>query len=320
MARKQTGQKGFAEMFVGDGLGVNRRLEAIEKTFDWIPFEEMLGVIYDNGQGRPSYPPLLMFKVLLLQQWYELSDPMTEEALSDRLSFRRFVGLSLSDSTPDHSTISRFRAQMDAHALGSAVFEELSRQLDGHGLIVRKGTLMDASIVSAQAAKPSMRKGSAASSSIDPDAAWTRKGGRSYFGYKAHVCTDQGSGLIRKAILTPARINESSVADDLIMGDEQAIYADKGYENKHRRKRLKAAGIKDRIMHRSHKHQSGLPYWQQQRNRLIIPIRSPVEQVFGLMKRSYGYTSVRYFSLARNALQLNLLCMAINMRKAITLL
>jgi IS5 family transposase len=159
-----------------------------------------------------------------------------------------------------------------------------------------------------------------ASSSVDPDAAWTRKGGRSYFGYKAHVCTDQGSGLIRKAILTPARINESSVADDLIMGDEQAIYADKGYENKHRRKRLKAAGIKDRIMHRSHKHQKQLPHWQQQRNRLIIPIRSPVEQVFGLMKRSYGYTRVRYFSLARNTLQLNLLCMAINMRKAITLL
>lgn len=160
MARKQTGQKGFAEMFVGDGLGVNRRLEAIDEAFDWAPFEEMLNVIYDNEQGRPSYPPLLMFKVLLLQQWYDLSDPMTEEALSDRLSFRRFAGLSLSDSTPDYSTISRFRAQMDAHALGSSVFEELSRQLDGHGLIVRKGTLMDASIVSAQAAKPSFRKGS----------------------------------------------------------------------------------------------------------------------------------------------------------------
>lgn len=320
MARKQTGQSSFADMFVGTGLGANARLEAIDEAFEWSAFEQVLDVIYDNTRGRPSYPPVLMFKVLLLQQWYDLSDPMAEEALGDRLSFRRFVGLSLSDGTPDHSTISRFRSQLDAHALGGVLFEELARQLDSHNLIVRKGTLMDASIISAQAAKPSYRQGSGASSPTDPDADWTRKGGKSHFGYKAHIATDQGSGLIRRAILTPANINESSVADDLVMGDEAAIYADKGYENKHRRRRLKEAGIKDRIMHRSHKHQDGLPYWQQQRNRLIIPIRSPVEQVFGLMKRSYGYTQVRYLSLKKNALQLDILCIAINIRKALVLM
>ncbi|MFM9846760.1 MAG: transposase [Hyphomicrobiaceae bacterium] len=108
---------------------------------------------------------------------------------------------------------------------------------------------------------------------------WTRKGGKSYFGYKAHVAVDAGSGLIRQAILTPAKTFESEVADRLVCGDERAVYGDKAYEHKARRARLKAAGIKDRIMHRSHKSQTGLPYWQQRRNRLIAPIRSAVERV-----------------------------------------
>ena len=127
---------------------------------------------------------------------------------------------------------------------------------------------------------------------------------------------DQGSGLIRRAELTSARINESLVADALICGDEGAIYADKAYEHKDRRQRLKAAGIKDRIMHRSHKHQAALPHWQAIRNRLISPIRSAVERVFGTFKRTYGYRRVRYRSLQANLLQLRLLCIAFNLRRA----
>ena len=131
---------------------------------------------------------------------------------------------------------------------------------------------------------------------------------------------DEGSGLIRRAELTSAKVYESQTAEALICGDERAVYADKAYEHKDRRRRLKAAGVKDRIMHRSHKHQAALPYWQALRNRLISPIRSAVERVFGTFKRTYGYRRVRYRGLEANLLQLRLLCIAFNLRKAVTLL
>jgi hypothetical protein len=120
----------------------------------------------------------------------------------------------------------------------------------------------------------------------------------SCFECKAHVAMDQGSSLIRRAILTPAKIYESLVADGLIQSDKRAVYAGRAYEHKERR-RGSAQGIKDRIMHRSHSNQPALPFWQQRRNKLIIPIRAAVEHLFGVMKRSYGYRPVRYFSLAR---------------------
>ena len=188
-----------------------------------------------------------------------------------------------------------------------------------HGLLLRRGTMIDATLVAAQARPPSFEAGAGAKSPVDGDADWTRQNNKAYFGYKAHVAMDQGSNLIRRAILTPAKVYESLVADQLIQGDERAVYADRAYEHKERRRRLKALGIKDRIMHRSHSNQPALPFWQQRRNQLIIPIRAGVEHLFGVMKRSYGYRRVRYFSLARNALHLELICLAMNLRRAAVL-
>lgn len=131
---------------------------------------------------------------------------------------------------------------------------------------------------------------------------------------------DKDSGLVRRAELTPANIYESEVADMLICGDEAAVYADKTYEHKERRRRLRAEGVKDRIMHRSHKNQAELPIWQKRRNALIGPIRKHVERVFGTLKRSYGYHQVRYYTLEANATQLFLLTTAMNLKRAAVLL
>jgi IS5 family transposase len=196
------------------------------------------------------------------------------------------------------------------------LFSEVAAQLDRRGLILKRRTLMDATIVEAQASKPSYQESPGARVRVDPDADWTRKGGKSHYGYKAHVAVDDGHGLIRQTILTPAKTYESEVADDLVCGDERAVYADKAYEHKQRRARLKAAGIKNRIMHRSHKNQPRLPYWQQRRNALIAPIRAAVERVFGTLKRCYGHARVRYFNLTANATQLRLLAVAYNLRRA----
>lgn len=236
-------QLGFAEAFMAVGVGANRRLDRVSEVVAWAPFERLLEAARPGAAGRPPYPALSMFKALLLQQWYGLSDPGLEEALLDRLSLRRFCGFALDQATPDETTICRFRQTLTAAGLGIRLLNELNHQLDAKGMIVRTGTLIDATIVEAQARAPGMDAAPGAKSPADADADWTRKGGRSYFGYKAHMAVDQGSGLIRKAILTPARVNESEVADDLVCGDETAVYADKAYENKHRRRQLKESGI-----------------------------------------------------------------------------
>jgi transposase, IS5 family len=315
---RTSGQGDLAEAWLSPQLGRNVRLDRIAGSFDWAAVERLVSVVYAAPKGRPSWPPLMMVKALLLQQWYGLSDPGLEEALSDRLSFRRFVGLGLDEAQPDHSVISRFRKQLRERGLDQALFEEVERQLEARGLLLKAGTLMDATVVTAQVSKPGSPAGSR--SALDPDADWTRKGGRSWFGYKAHVGVDQGSGLIRRAVLTSAKVYESQVAEALICGDERAVYGDRAYEHKARRRRLKAAGVKDRIMHRSHKNQAALPPWQARRNKLISPIRAAVERVFGTWKRGYGYTRVRYRGLAANLLQLRFLCIAYNLRRADTLL
>ena len=313
----QTGGASFAAQWVSPRLGRNKQLERIDQAVDWTPLARLVRGIHATAEGRASYPPLLMVKALLLEQWYGLSDPRMEEALWNQLDFRRFVGLGLMDDAPDHSTISRFRSALGAER-AEALFAEVGRQLDARGLMVKKGTLLDATLVAAQVAPRPLSEGRGATHPLDADASWTktRRGTRTAFGYKAHVGVDQGTGLVRKAVLTPANVYESEVADALIGWDEGAVYADKAYESKGRRKRLREHRINDRIMHRSHKHQRELPHWQRERNKRIAPIRSAVERVFGTLKRSYGYGRVRYRGLARNRVELLFKVMAYNLRRA----
>lgn len=313
---RELGQQSLVEAFLPERVGRNERLERIGQAVDWDRVGKLVEEVYSSPEGRPSYPPLMMVKVVLLQQWYNASDPEMEAALWDRLSFRRFVGLGLQEESPDYSTISRFRKELTERGLGERLFKEVGRQLEERGLVVKKGTLIDATLVEAQARRPSASAGLGVRSTTDPDADWTRKGSRSYFGYKVHVGVDASSGLIRKAMLTSAKVYESEVADDLVTGDEAAVYGDRAYESRERRNWLKSVGIKDRMMHRSHKHQARLPYWQKRRNELISRARAPVEKVFGTLKRTYGYSRVRYMRLDRNVTEMWLKCMAYNLRRA----
>jgi len=314
-------QGSFAEAFLGPGIGRNRRLERIAGLIDWSEVAALARQVRDGRHGRPPHDPLAMVKALLLQQWYGLSDPGLEEALLDRVSFRRFCGFALDGTTPDETTLCRFRGDLAEAGLAEKVFAAVLAQIDAKGLILREGTIVDATLIEAGVKRPSggpVGEGSA----LDPDAAWTKSGPTrgSFFGYKAHVATDQGSGLIRKAKLTPANIYESLVADDLIEPDVKAVYADKAYEKKERRAWLKACGVNDRIMHRSHKNQARLPHWQAMRNRLITPIRAGIERTFAVFKEGYRWRRVRYRGLQRNGAHLMLIAMAFNLRRAEKLL
>lgn len=336
MAVRRLGQLSLADRLAERSGGRAAGLARIDALVDWRALATLLVPLDPSRRGAPGYPALMMFKALLLQQWYGLSDPGLEEALADRVSFRRFVGLSLSDETPDHSTISRFRAALAADGLSPRLFEAINRQIDAQGLLVRKGTLIDASLVEAQVKRPRKPEDATApaaagdtpaaeaapprpasklvASPTDPEATWAKKGSRRYFGYKAHVGVDLGSNIIRRARLTTAAVADTSMAEDLIVGDEGAVYADKAYDTKARRQALTARGVKDRIAHRPNKHHA-LTHWQAKRNDGIAHRRSAVERVFAIAKCLMGWRRVRYRGLQRNATHLDLLCTAINLRR-----
>src|SRR5512143_1787237 len=189
MAHKERGQASFVEAFLRPDVGVNRRLERIDRTIDWAPLAALVKPGRSGAWGRPSCPPLAMLKALFLQRWDSLSDEGLEEALADRLSFRRFCGFALDDETPDGKTVCRFRLALVAAGLPERSFAELDRQLEAEGLFVKSGTLIDASLIEADVKRPPTEEGEVAER--DPDAGFTRRGQKSFFGYKAHIAVDR---------------------------------------------------------------------------------------------------------------------------------
>jgi IS5 family transposase len=279
--RRESKQASFAEALVAGGG--NRRLEAIEALVDWAAVDRLLQPVYAAPSGRASYPVLSLFKAVLLGAWHGLGDPELEAALGDRLSFRRFARLALDEPVPDHSTLWRFRDQLRRLGLAEAVFAEVNRQLESHGLVVKAGTLVDATLVPAAAAEPPKQKGGGRSAA-DPDATWTKRAkGGAHFGYKLHAGVDAGSGIVRRARLTPANLNEITVGPELVAGDAIA-----------------AIGAKNRVQRRNQKNRR-LRASERRRNVLIGRVRGRVEGVFGALKRSYGLARLRYMNLARNA-------------------
>jgi IS5 family transposase len=316
----------MAEAFLHPSVGRNVRLEAIAERIDWRAVERALAELRSGKRGAPPYPALLMTKALLLQQWYGLSDPALEESLLDRMSFRRFVGLAGDEPAPDHATLWRFRQALSAAGLDKAVLEAVNSQLDAQGLIVRQGTLIDASLIAAQsrppapAAKDAVEPGASrlVGSPREPDADWTRRGSVRFFGYKVHVAADRGHTLVRRVDFTPASVNDTVIADDLMIGDEAEVWADKAYDSHARRARLAQAGIKNRICRRGNKHHRPST-WSQRRNRAIARVRSRVETVFAILKRHYRHHRARYLTLQRNRTDLIMACVALNLRRALTL-
>lgn len=317
MAEKRTGQLSFVEALQSESVGRLGRLDRLSELVKWYRFERLLKELRHDGPGRAGYPALVMFKAQLLGSLYGLSDPELEEALSDRLSFRRFVGLSLEDPTPDHTTIWRFRQELIERELLDKLFAELDRQLDKAGLLIRRGTMLDATLIETQASsRPG--KGEAAK---DPDARFTRRQGKSggTYGYKAHVGVDKGSGLIRRVITTPANVNDTTPADDLICGDEAEVWADAAYHTHARVAALKARGIKPRLQRRPNKHHPELPPRLKHYNRLIGRQRAAVETTFATWKRRMGFNAIRYIGLQRATAQVTLTAIAFNMRRWVAL-
>ena len=312
MAVKRTGQLSLAEALLGGKLsGGSTPLDRLSGLVKWYRFEKLLAALRDGGPGRAAWPPLVLFKALLLQSLYGLSDRELEEALGDRLSFRRFVGLGLEETIPDHTVLSRFRNLLVGEGLMEKLFGELDRQLEKAGVILKRGTMLDATLIDAVSAPPT-----AGRPSRDADARITARKGKGgvTFGYKAHVGVDEGSGLIRTVITTPANVNDTVVADRLMRGDEKTVWADAAYDTHARRARLKAEGRKVRIARRPNKHHP-LPERLKRYNRLIARRRSAVETTFATLKNRMKLTMIRYVGLAKAAAQVTMAAIAFNMRR-----
>jgi IS5 family transposase len=312
-------QMSLVEALLDPRMVLQSKLKAFSEVIDWAPLGELARQMRPGRLGRRPYDVLSMLKALYLASLYDLSDPVLEAELIDRFSFRAFCGFMPDKPTPDETTLCRFRNDCIAAGILEKAFAEVNRQLDAKGLIARKGTMIDATIVSAASRRPPQEAGAKPSLAREPGASFTRKGGNSYFGYRLHIGVDVGIGIIRRLALTPAHVNESSVADALIIGDEGAVYADRGYESKTRRAALKARHVKDRIMHRGHKHQAALPHWQARRNALIAKRRAPVERVFGNFKRLYRRARTRYTSFLHNLGDFQRLATVYNLRRAISI-
>jgi IS5 family transposase len=301
---KKLGQLSFADDLVA---GATNFLSEVDEVLDFSLLEKELSGIYSSNTGRPSYPLVLLFKTLLLQQWYNLSDPGMEEALCDRISFRRFVGLSLSDAVPDHSTISRFRSQLGDRY--EKLLSSMNTQFESQGFVIKEGTMLDASFVRSSSPKKT----------VDPEAgAYGRYPEKGSAGYKMHAAVDKKSGLIRRVITTTANTNDTMVADALIIGDEQAVYADKAYDKRARRKALQERGIFAGLMHRPN---PGYPLTLKQTafNKRMTKLRAPVEHVFGILKNHYRLRRARYIGLTRTSIQITLACMAMNIKRCLVL-
>ena len=237
-----------------------------------------------------------------------------------------FAGCRWASTAPDHSTLNRFRNALQQDGLDRQIFDEVSRQLDSRGLVLRKGTLVDASLLPAAVNPPKKPKeplppgpdGEVPSQLVkslrDPQAEWAKKGGTRYFGYKVHVGVDQGSAIIRRVKLTGASVNDTVPADELICGDEAAVYADAAYHTHRREQQLTERGIEAHLMRRGNKHHARSEA-DKERNEAIGKQRAPVEQVFGRMKTTYRWARARCLGLARNTTHLLLLCAAMNLKR-----
>src|SRR3954463_2824246 len=205
MARRDFRQTGLAGGIVRRRGKKSEWLDRLDAALDWPALETIVEGVYASREGGLAYPLLTYVKLLPLQQGHGLSDEGLEAAVDDRLSFRRFAGIPLSESVPDHSSVWRFREQLAERGLAARLLAEVNRQLDAKGLILRRGTLIDATILEAAVRPPKGDAGEVAER--DPQAGWTRKNGKSRFGYKAHAAVDEGSGLVRGATLTPADVH-----------------------------------------------------------------------------------------------------------------
>jgi IS5 family transposase len=336
------GQPGFFD--------VERRLEAlsakgdplvtVKTTVPWEDFRTDLEAVTKDkdrksNAGRKAYDVVLKFKILVLQSLYNLSDEQTEFLIRDRLSFMRFLDLGLEDAVPDATTIWLFREALVEADLIDKLFERFSQHLEAKGYLARGGQIVDATIVSAPKQRNSRdendqvkagqtpedwEKKPAKNRQKDKDARWTKKHGRSYFGYKNHVGIDKVHKLIRKWTATDASPHDSQVLDDILDETNTAkeVWADSAYRSSEIEAKLQGRGFRSRI-HRRGARNRPLSKAQAAANTRCSKVRARVEHVFGHQENSMGGKVVRTIGMARAKFKIGMMNLGYNIGRLVQL-
>jgi transposase, IS5 family len=291
-------QRTFADLAWDGKKKVTRREQFLAEMDRVIPWPQLLKQIAPHypapERGRPAMPLERMLRIYFCQQWFDLSDPAAEDALYDSESIRRFVGIDLaSDAVPDETTILRFRHLLEAHELTRALFLKVAELLAQKGVMLKRGTIVDATILHA----PSSTKNAA--KARDPEMRQTRKGNQWYFGMKVHIGTDL-NGLTHSLTTTHAAAPDLPQLPVLLSGDETVVYGDAAYWcAAHRELYQGELGIRYRMNRRSGG-KSELTPRERQINTARSRHRARVEHAFHVVKHLWGFTKVRYRGLAKN--------------------
>ncbi|HPR90782.1 MAG TPA: IS5 family transposase [Synergistaceae bacterium] len=270
-------------------------LAEMERVVPWKELYSLIEPFYPKaGKGRPPVGLERMLRIHFLQSWFNLSDPGAEEALYDMESLRRFVGIDLgNEPVPDETTICKFRHLLEAHGLGERIFQEVNAHLEEKGLRLSEGTIMDATIINAPSSTKNQDK------KRDPDMHSTKKGNQYYFGMKIHVGVDRESRTVHSLVTTPANVHDSKMVEDILHGEENAVFGDSAYMGKTEEIAKKAPGALDLTQTRGTKNRK-LTEEEKETNRLLSKTRSRGEHIFLIAKRIFGFSKVRYKGLAKN--------------------
>jgi IS5 family transposase len=317
MQTSRENQTTFFDLAVQQRGATNRVLETIAREVDFSPAEARVAITYSQG-GRPAARVGVLLRVMILQHLYNLSDPQAEEQLKDRLSFQRFVQLDAHEAVPDETTICRFRQRLIECGLHEELLALLNRQLEARGYIVKRTTLVDATLVESSRKRPdaqAARSGQAP----DADARYTRKYSQSYYGYKAHVSSDADHQLIRIAVISAANANDADLLERVAPMDTGSLYADKAYDTKANVAWLRQHGIESQIAKKG-AHHIKLTEQDRKENRRKSRVRGGIERIFAHWKQWQHYRRVRYLGLARNQLELTLKAVAYNLKRLVGIL
>lgn len=314
-------------------------LKALNAVVDWSVFEPILekGLRKEkkSNAGRPSFEPLLMFKVLILQSLYNLADAQTEFQIRDRFTFLRFLGLTPESRIPDEKTIWLFRESVKARGLQEELFATFTRFLEAQGFVAKRGTVIDARIVEVPKSRNTRSENATIKDGLLPaawenqpakkaqkdiDARWTRKHGRNYYGYKNHIAIDVKHKFIRRFEVTAASVHDSQCFEQLLDGKnrDRTAYADAAYRSAEHERLLKRKRFTSRVHHRAWQGQT-LTKREQRENRARSRIRARVEHVFGHQVKAMRQTVVRGIGLARVRTRIALANLAYNMSRLVQL-
>ena len=321
MAWKNTEQLTFTDALLVEHDSI-KELDSIHELLNWQGIEQILKNIHNNQAGKRAYHPVMMFKCLLLQVWYKLSDPALEKSLARDLMFRRFAGIGLTDTIPDHSTLWRFRNLLEEEGLYKTLLQEINRQLQADSLIIQQGevSIIDASVVQAKNNRP--KKGKDGKNTQDKEASYNVKTAsdgkrKTTFGFKAHMNTDE-DGYIKTVKVTTGSLHDSNVFEELLTGTEKEVYADSAYKSRKHDKLLNAKKIKNQVLERAYRNKA-LTDGQKQNNLIRSQTRTVVERTFGVLKLHYAMAQARYMGIARNTSRIMMISMAHNLKRGVSI-